>query len=84
MAEWGVVGVIVVLVGLFAAIAGPIIRLNTTIAKLDGSVEALRRDLGALTTRNSETHDRIFKRLDAADETLGDHETRITVLEKKA
>lgn len=81
MAEWEMVGVIVVLVGLVGAVAGPLIKLNATLAKLDANVDALRGEMKALTTRNSESHDRIFKRLDEDDATLRDHETRITVLE---
>ena len=83
MAEWTVVTVIVVLVGLVATLAKPLIKLNTTLAKLDASVDALRGEMKSLTTRNSESHDRIFKRLDETDTTLNDHETRITVLERK-
>lgn len=79
--EWEIVGVIVVLVGLLASVAGPLIKLNTTLAKLDANVDALRGEMKSLTTRNSDSHDRIFKRLDEGDAAINDHETRITVLE---
>lgn len=81
MTEWTVVTVVVALVGLVVAVAGPLIKLNTTLAKLDANVDALRGEMKSLTTRNSESHDRIFKRLDETDTTINDHETRITVLE---
>ena len=34
MNEWSVVGVLVVLVGLFLSVGAPVIRLNSTITKL--------------------------------------------------
>ena len=83
MTEWEVVGVLVVLVGLVAAIVGPIIKLNTTITKLAAVVESVQRDIGDITDRNSKSHARIFEKLDEEDLKLQNHETRITVLEKK-
>ena len=35
MTEWGVVGVIVVLLGLLGTVTAPMIRLNTTLTKLN-------------------------------------------------
>ena len=81
--EWTVVSVLVVLVGLFATIGAPIIKLIASITKLTSSVEYLQESMEVLTKRNSGTHGRIFKKLEEHDETFGDHETRITVLEKK-
>ena len=81
--EWSVVSVIVVLVGLFISIGAPIIKLISCIAQLSSSIEFLRENMEDLAKRNSESHGRFVKRLDEHDETLSDHETRITVLEKK-
>ena len=46
--EWSVVTVIVVLVGLFAAIAGPIIKLNSTITKLSTMIDYALKKLDEL------------------------------------
>ena len=80
--EWNVVSVLVVLVGLFATIGAPIIKLISSITKLTSSVEFLQGSMADLTKRNTESHGRMFKQLDEHDETINNHETRITVLER--
>lgn len=75
MTEWGVFGVIVAIVAFVVTVVTPIIKLNSTIIKLTTIVENMSRNLEELTERNSNTHSRIFDK-------LNDHETRITVLEK--
>lgn len=82
MSEWAVVVVIVTLVGLVASVARPLIKLNTTITTLTSAVNHLQDNLGTLTTKNSESHGRIYKTLENHDERLDDHETRLTVIEK--
>lgn len=81
--EWQVVGVIVVLVGLFAAVAKPLINLNTTIARLTTIVESLQGEIKGLTSRNSESHDRIFTKLDEHDDKLAEHDKDIAILKNK-
>ena len=75
MNEWTVVGVIVVLIGLFLSVSKPIIELNKTITLLTARVEELNNDMKDLVTRNSDSHNRIFNQLDS-------HEKRIIVLEE--
>ena len=81
MTEWGVVGVITGLVGLFVAVGKPILNLITAITKLTDTTEALKNDLDALTSGNAQSHARIFERLDSDDKELANHEARISVLE---
>ena len=76
MTEWEVFGTLAALVAFVISIVSPIIKLNTTVTKLTTLVEQMAADLGSLTERNAQTHDRIFK-------TLDDHGKRITVLETK-
>ena len=83
MTEWGVVGVIIALVGFGITVIKPIINLNTTIVKLTQIVETLGADVAELTSRNSKSHDRIFETLGRHETKLNDHETRLTVLEKE-
>lgn len=83
MTEWGVVGVIVALVGLGAAIIKPILALNTSITRLNLTLEQLQRDVGTMTTKNSKSHERIWDRLVEHDGTLEAHERRIDSLEHR-
>lgn len=79
--EWTVVTVIVALVGLFAAVAGPIIRLNATIVKLTTQMETFMQGLAEFKKRYTNqmndckrTHEELYDKVD-------NHEHRITVLE---
>ncbi len=47
--EWTVVTVIVVLVGLIASVAKPLLSLNATITRLNESVNSLEKNIAGLT-----------------------------------
>lgn len=83
MNEWTVVTVIVVLVGLVAAIVRPLISLNTIITKLSVIVGEVEKNLSGLTDKNCEAHEKIQGKLDEHGETLNDHETRLQLIEHK-
>lgn len=90
MTEWTVITIIIALVGLFATVTAPIIKLMSTITKLSCSVDDLKKDLDILTTKNSDTHSRLFteigeqgKRLNKHDTQLESHERRIKTMEGK-
>lgn len=83
MTEWGVVCVIIALVGLVAAIVKPIITLNTSIVSLTTKLDQLGDNMDEFNTRNAKSHERIWKHNEEQDATLGDHEHRITVLENR-
>lgn len=70
--EWTVVTVLVVLVGLIAAVVKPLLTLNTTITRLSAGVDALEKNIGTLTERYDESSTR-----------LADHELRLRVMESK-
>lgn len=85
MTEWGVVGVLIAVVGLFFTVGKPVINLNTSITKLTVAVDRLQKDyddlkkraheeVNDLAVKNSDSHRRIHDKLD-------DHEQRITDLE---
>ena len=68
---------------LFAiSVGAPVIKLNTSITKLIGAVATLQTLVDKLTADNKAAHQRLWDRSDEHGEQLGDHETRITVLEK--
>lgn len=81
MTEWGVVGVLIALVGFVGALAKPLISLNTAITKLTLAVERLQHDLTAMASKNSESHSRIYGKLEGQDSRLDEHEGRISLLE---
>ena len=83
MNEWNVVGVLVVVAGLFLSVGAPVIRLNSTLTKLSTLVEGLRDRQARQEQSNAEGHRRLWKHNDEQDATLTDHETCITILERK-
>ena len=83
MTEWEAFGVIVTLVGFGIAVGTPILKLNTSITKLITRISALDGNIDELTERNRKSHERIWEHNDKQDEKISDHETRITILEKK-
>lgn len=83
MTEWGVVLVIVTLVGLGGAIITPILKLNTSITTLIVTMENTSESLKQLTQTNTSSHKRMQDEIDRHDIKISDHEVRITVLEKE-
>lgn len=88
--EWTVVGVIVTLVGLAAAVGGPVLKLNASITKLTTLLKVIEQRLDALEqgakeqrTHATESHRRIWAHNDEQDDRLEDHEKRITLLERQ-
>lgn len=83
MSEWEVVGVIVALLGLIAAIAGPLIKLNTSITTLTVTLKGLNEDINDLTVKNTKSHQRLWDHNEEQDKKLNDHEMRLTIVEKE-
>ncbi|WP_434310488.1 hypothetical protein [Hominifimenecus sp. rT4P-3] len=83
MSEWEVVGVLVALLGLIAAIAGPLIKLNTSITTLTVTLKDLNDDIDDLTVKNTKSHQRLWDHNEEQDKKLNDHEMRLTIVEKE-
>ena len=83
MNEWNVVGVLVVVAGLFLSVGAPVIRLNSNLTKLSTLVEAVQSLQYRQERDNTDSHRRLWKHNDEQDAALNDHETRITILERK-
>ena len=81
--EWTVVVVLIALVGLIVSVLTPAIKLNTSVTKLSTLVESIDTKISAIEGNNTDAHRRIWSELDGQKETLHQHETRITVLEKR-
>lgn len=72
MSEWTVVSALVVIIGLFMTVGKPIITLNSSLTRLQDAIDALREDIKVLTGRTDDQESRIQN-----------HETRISILEKR-
>ncbi|MEG1633343.1 MAG: hypothetical protein RR314_04755 [Oscillospiraceae bacterium] len=70
--EWTVVTALAVLVGLIASVTRPLLTLNSTIARLTASVEALEKNLAGLIEDSDESREKI-----------ADHELRLRVIESR-
>ena len=88
--EWGVVGVIVTLVGLAVAIIKPVVQLNTNIVRLTDAVEGLKKAHTKIEADNEAEHKQLHERInhrkkenEELDDRVDDHENRISILEHK-
>ncbi len=81
MTQWEIVTVIVTPVGLFAAVGAPVLKLNSTITKLQTVLDELKADFNAQTAKNSEGHRRLWEHNEKQDARLDEHEKRLTKLE---
>lgn len=88
MSEWGVVAVIVTLIGLFLSVGKPIITLNSNIVRLNCSINELHKEQEeqkeALNQQKEKAHDahqRIWEHEKLQDEKLENHADRIKKLE---
>lgn len=89
MNEWTVVVVITSMVGLFLSVGAPIISLNKNIATLNAEMKRSnarhdKHELALKEQQNSahESHQKLWDKNDEQDRILGDHETRIKILER--
>lgn len=89
MNEWGVVVVIIALVGLIAAVVGPMIKVSSSLTKittiLDSVTDRLNKLEGADKDFQESTRQaraRLHDRIDEVDHKVNNHEVRITSLEQ--
>lgn len=83
MTEWGVVGVIIALVGLIATFVKVGVNLTKTITKLSVVVDRLEK---SVVTNQKDVHEsfvKLWKHEEEQDDILNDHETRLQLLEKE-
>ena len=75
--EWTIVSVLVVLIGLVAAIAKPMLSWNTNMTENTMAIKALTETIKGNETRNEKEHCEIWTE-------LGAHDERISHIEKGA
>lgn len=83
MQEWDVVGVMIALIALMTAVITPIVKLTHAITKLTSSLENMEKGMEQLAVNNRNAHERIWNYTREHDTKLGDHETRIRVMEEE-
>lgn len=83
MTEWDVVLVIGGILSILAVIIPPIIKLNTTITKLNTIVEQVSLDFRATKEKNTDTHKRLWDKNEEQDNRIENHEIRINNLENR-
>lgn len=82
MTEWGVVGVIIALVGLFITVGKPIFSLISAIEKLRCTCNELIEKFDKSELKNKESHKRLWEHNEEQNEIIFDHEKRISSLEE--
>lgn len=83
MTEWGVFLVIVAIAGFLITVITPILKLNSTITELMSHIKMLTMTLDEFKSSNTKSHERIWNELEAHDNTLNNHETRLMIIEQK-
>ena len=83
MNDWMVVTVIATLIGICASVIRPLISLNGTITRLTASVNVLEKNISGLAAKNSESHAKIWEKVEEHDDVLNSHETRLVLIENK-
>lgn len=78
---WEIFLGIVAIVGFFVTVGTPIIKLNTSIIKLNESVKGLHDTISKFETDNKEAHADIWKHMDSVDESIKNHDDRLTKAE---
>ena len=72
------------LVGLFFTVGKPVIKLNSSITTLNVKLEHMQTDAATESSRNAESHSRIYKHLEKHDDEIASHDKRIGLLEHDA
>jgi hypothetical protein len=78
---WEIVLGIIALFGFIVSVITPILKLTKIMTQLTLSVESLREAIDQISARNTESHRRLWEHNTEQDETLNNHEKRITKIE---
>lgn len=78
---WEIVLGIIALVGFFITCATPMIKLNTSITRLNETIGTIRDIVERNDADNKQSHARIYNRLDAHEDAIHAHSERIASME---
>lgn len=80
--EWETFGGVAAVVAVLIGILTPVIKLNSSVTKLNTLLEQVSKELRELKEANSATHKSLWDRLNQQEKELSSHETRLRLLEK--
>lgn len=83
MSEWDIVGVLVVIIGLFFTVGKPIINLNTNITVLNESLRAEKERRAKFEKCSEKEHCDLWEYNDKQDKILEEHTMRLHDLDGK-
>lgn len=69
------------LISFIVAVTGPMLKLNTSITKLNSSVEVLKGAIDRIETDNDKSHRRIWEHNEEQDKLIADNTKRINDIE---
>lgn len=75
---WEIFLGIAALLSFVIAVTGPMMKLNTSITKLNDSVDVLKNAINRIEDDNEKSHKRIWEHNNKQDEILNDHEKKIS------
>lgn len=78
---WEIVAGIIALFGFLVSVVTPLTKLTKIMTELKVSVEGLKEAASQMGEKNTESHRRIWEHNTEQDETLDNHEKRITKIE---
>lgn len=78
---WEIMLGIIALFGFLTAVMTPIVKLNTSITKLNLALETLQAQMKKMDEDNMDSHKRIWSYNDGQDALLNNHEKRISGVE---
>ena len=77
MNEWGVVQVIIALVGLIAVVVGMVVYVVSTLTKVSEVSAHLKEEITNERDLNIEAHKKIWERIDRQDDKIAEHDKEI-------
>lgn len=78
---WEIFLGIAALLSFVIAVTGPMLKLNTSITKLNASVDVLKNAIDRIEEDNEKSHKRIWEHNDEQDKILAEHTRKISNIE---
>lgn len=75
--------VLVAIAGLMLSIIGAAWKLCVTVTEATDAVEALTQRIDRLDDDNAKEHTEMWEKIERSEETISEHETRISLLEHR-
>lgn len=83
MTEWNVFSVVTSIVIFGISVGVPLLKLNSNITRLSTILEILQKQIESDKKINSEEHTALWDVTEKHEQKLGDHETRLQLIEHK-